>query len=76
MQKKLTRSFTIATGAAAVAVISGAMVLIISLPASATPEFAKETGKTCGECHTNPKGGGALTVFGEKFKANGNKMPQ
>jgi hypothetical protein len=37
---------------------------------------ATQTGKSCGECHTDPKGGGALTAFGEKFKANGNKLPK
>jgi hypothetical protein len=54
----------------------GAVSLVISRPAVATQQFATETGKSCGDCHTNPKGGGALTAFGEKFKANGNKMPK
>ena len=44
--------------------------------AIATAQFGTETGKACGDCHTNPKGGGALTPLGEKFKANGNKMPK
>jgi hypothetical protein len=39
-------------------------------------QFAKETGKSCADCHTNPKGGGALTPLGESFKANGNKLPK
>jgi hypothetical protein len=30
----------------------------------------------CGQCHTNPAGGGKLKALGEKFKANGNKMPK
>jgi mono/diheme cytochrome c family protein len=67
--------FAIATGTAAAIVVAGAAALIISQPAGATAQFAKETGKSCGDCHTNPKGGGALTALGEKFKANGNKMP-
>ena len=75
MQNRSTKPFTIAIGAAAAVVISGAMVLVMSRPASATVQFGKETGKTCGDCHTNAKGGGPLTVLGEKFKANGNKMP-
>jgi len=39
-------------------------------------QFAKDTGKSCADCHTNPKGGGALTPLGEAFKANGNKLPK
>jgi hypothetical protein len=70
---KMTLVLTCST-AAAVA-IAGAASLLVSLPAAATAQFAKETGKACGDCHTNPAGGGALTPFGEKFKANGNKLP-
>jgi len=32
-------------------------------------KYAKETGKSCAECHETPAGG-ALTPYGEKFKAN------
>ena len=60
-----------------VAFLAGALVTFISpTSASAKPEFAAQTGKPCGTCHTNPSGGGALKPFGEKFKANGNKMPK
>jgi mono/diheme cytochrome c family protein len=69
-----TRAFAIATGAAAVITIAAAGALVFSQPAAATAQFAKETGKSCGDCHTNPKGGGALTPLGTQFKANGNKM--
>ena len=31
-------------------------------------------GRGCGQCHANPAGGGKLKGFGEKFKANGNKV--
>jgi hypothetical protein len=55
--------------------IVGAMSLGVSRPAAATQAFASETGKECGQCHVSAKGGGALTPFGEKFKANGNKLP-
>jgi hypothetical protein len=75
MKIEAKKAFAIATGTAAAIVISAAAALIISQPARATAQFAKETGKACGDCHTNPKGGGALTALGEKFKANGNKMP-
>ena len=53
-----------------------AAALLVSRPAAATPQFAKDTGKSCGDCHTNPAGGGALTPLGEKFKENGNKLPK
>jgi len=62
-------------GAAAVILISGTASLIVSRPAEATPKFATETGKACGQCHENAAGGGKLTPLGEAFKANGNKLP-
>jgi cytochrome c5 len=73
--KMTSNAFAIATGAAAAIVISGALILVVTEPAAATAKFAADTGKSCGDCHTNAKGGGPLTPLGEKFKANGNKMP-
>jgi hypothetical protein len=63
---------------ATVAAIVGLAVASLALvrPAAATAQFAADTGKSCGECHTNPQGGGPLTPYGEKFKANGNKVPK
>jgi hypothetical protein len=61
--------------AAAVILFAGTTSLIISRPANATPAFATQTGKACGECHESKAGGGKLTPFGEAFKANGNKLP-
>ena len=55
--------------------IAGAVCLVAAQPAEATPKFATDTGKACGECHVSPAGGGKLTPFGEAFKANGNKLP-
>ena len=75
MTVNASKGFIIATGSAAAIAIVGAISLIISQPATATPQFAKETGKACGDCHVSDKGGGPLTPLGEKFKANGNKMP-
>jgi hypothetical protein len=75
MKISSSKAFGIATGSAAAIAIVGALALIISQTAAATPEFAKETGKACGDCHVSAKGGGALTPLGEQFKANGNKMP-
>jgi hypothetical protein len=60
-------------GTAATLLIAGTASLTISRPASATPAFATQTGKACGQCHESPTGGGKLTQFGEAFKANGNK---
>jgi hypothetical protein len=76
MKAKEKTWFGIACGVAAGVAITGATLLVISQPAAATAQFAKDTGKSCGDCHTNPKGGGALTAMGEEFKANGNKSPK
>jgi mono/diheme cytochrome c family protein len=70
----MTRTFIAATAAAAIT-LAAAGALVFSAPASATVQFSKDTGKSCADCHTNPKGGGALTPLGAQFKANGNKMP-
>ena len=67
--------FAVAAGASVAMVIAGAAGVLLSQPAAATAQFAKDTGKSCAACHTNPKGGGTLTPLGEQFKANGNKMP-
>lgn len=75
MPLKEANAFAIAAGAAAAIVIIGAGAIVFSEPAAATPQFAKDTGKSCGDCHTNAKGGGPLTPLGAQFKANGNKMP-
>jgi hypothetical protein len=72
---QVTRTFAVATGAAVALIVGAAGGLVFCAPAAATVAFAKETGKSCGDCHTNPKGGGALTPLGAQFKANGNKMP-
>ncbi len=75
MKLNSTQALVLSCSTAPVVMI-GAVSLVISQPAAATPQFATETGKSCADCHTNPKGGGALTAFGEKFKANGNKLPK
>ena len=64
-------------GALSIALLAGALIAFTApTSANAKPEFAAQTGKPCGTCHQNPAGGGALKPFGEKFKANGNKMPK
>jgi len=37
----------------------------------ASPEFSGQTGQACSACHKNPDGGGALTLQGERYKADG-----
>jgi len=76
MSIKTHRSLATLCGFAAVLVLTGASALLLAHPANATAAFAAATGKSCGDCHTAPAGGGALTPFGEKFKANGNKVPK
>lgn len=45
------------------------MVLILLLPSlsSATPEYARQSGRQCGDCHIDVIGGGLLTDEGKKF---------
>jgi hypothetical protein len=66
---------SIAGGACLVLVAALVLSVAISSPASATAQFAKDTKMACGACHVAPAGGGALTPFGVKFQANGNKVP-
>jgi hypothetical protein len=68
--------FALVCGTAAAILIAGTMSLVTSQTANAKPEFAAQTGKPCGVCHQNPAGGGALKPYGEKFKANGYKLPK
>lgn len=75
MKVQVNKWLAVAGAAAVVVGIGSAMSLLAIRPAEATPQFAAQTGKSCGDCHTNVNGGGALTPLGEKFKANGNKMP-
>jgi len=69
-----TKVFALVCGTAAAALIAGTLSVTVSRPANATPQFAQQTGKPCGQCHQNPAGGGKLKPFGEKFKENGNKL--
>ncbi len=68
--------FGLMTFCASALVIGGFIALVTAQSVHATTQFAKETGKSCGDCHTAAAGGGPLTPLGEKFKANGNKMPK
>jgi mono/diheme cytochrome c family protein len=76
MKQKTHQSLAALCGFAVMLVFAGAGALLVSHPAGATAQFAAATGKSCGDCHTAAAGGGPLTPYGEKFKANGNKLPK
>jgi hypothetical protein len=76
MKARAKNVFVLVCGTAAAAFIAVTMSVTLSQPANATPAFAAATGKSCGQCHVNPAGGGKLKPFGEKFKENGNKLPK
>ena len=55
-------------GAATAAVIFCAVTFGAIFPANALPSFARQTGQSCGTCHTDFPG---LTPYGRKFKMLG-----
>jgi len=70
-------AFGLVGATSAAIVIAGAMSMIGSRPAAATPQFAQQTGVPCAQCHQRPDGAdGKLTPFGDSFKANGNVLPK
>ena len=71
-----TSGLCLGAGIAAALLVGATATLVGTTPANAKPEFAAQTGLPCGQCHQNPAGGGKLKSFGEKFKANGNKVPK
>jgi hypothetical protein len=76
MKKHLSGRWLAAGGGPAAAILIGvAASFAPARPASATEQFTKDTGKPCAACHEAAAGGGKLTPFGERFKANGNKLP-
>jgi hypothetical protein len=74
-QNVQTMRIAFRTGASVVAIAALLAMAVTIMPrqASAKPEFAAQTGLPCGQCHSNPAGGGKLKAYGEKFKANGFK---
>ena len=63
------------TGCAISGLLFAATVVVVApREAAATPAYAQQTGKPCGQCHVNTAGGGKLTSFGSKFQANGHKL--
>jgi hypothetical protein len=54
--------------------VFAAMTLIaLHQDTAAYPVYSRQTNLPCEQCHTRS---GKLTAFGEKFKANGNKLPE
>lgn len=55
-------------------------ILLLPLPAAATPEFSAETGLECARCHIEPAGGSGLTATGKahlaKLKNKGIYRPE
>jgi predicted heme/steroid binding protein len=49
-------------------VIFVVLVLFLPSPSPATPEYALQTGRQCGDCHIDVIGGGLLTGEGKKFR--------
>jgi hypothetical protein len=73
MKVHAKKVFILICGMAAAGLVAATLSVTVSQPASATPQFATQTGKACGVCHQNPAGGGVLKPVGQKFKDNGNK---
>jgi len=61
-------------GCAIFGLLFTATMVLAPREAAATPAYAQQTGKPCGQCHVNASGGGKLTSFGSKFQANGHKL--
>jgi hypothetical protein len=76
MNTKLPVGLVLTCAAVALVAIGVTSLLLVPQPAAATAQFATDTGKSCADCHTNPKGSGPLTALGAAFKANGNKLPK
>jgi len=67
------KAFGVGASILATAALLAMAATVAPRQAAAKPEFAAQTGLPCGQCHTNPAGGGKLKAYGEKFKANGFK---
>lgn len=74
MKAHAKKTVALVCGTAGAILIVSTLFVTVSRPANATSAYTVETGKTCGQCHQNAAGGGKLTPFGEKFKADGHKV--
>ncbi len=64
----MKRMFAIVVGFFTAIITAGTVIFSVSSPAQALPSFARQTGQTCGTCHTDYPG---LTPYGRLFKLNG-----
>src|SRR5579859_4816404 len=60
--------FKVLAAVAFVAVAAGLLTISFAPPAQALPSFARQTGQSCGTCHTDFPG---LTPYGRRFKLLG-----
>jgi hypothetical protein len=72
--KTLLSLATTAIGLAVAALILIGASILVQGDAQATPAFSQQTGFGCSKCHASPAGG-KLNSYGNKFQANGNKVP-
>lgn len=76
-EQRTTQRYALAiiVAGAAVALVAAGVVLATFAPgpATATSQFARQTGKPCLFCHESPNSR-KLNREGEQFKANGNRL--
>ncbi len=63
----VNRSMKIKASIVIVAITALCLLAAFLGSASATPEYSKQTGLSCGICHIDPMGGGPLTDTGNQF---------
>jgi mono/diheme cytochrome c family protein len=72
----MSRMYAAALAGAGMIVTVTAGLVIAPRSADATPQYAQQTGRSCGGCHVSAAGGGALNSAGKAFAANGHKLPK
>ena len=65
MRNRKATTALLSGATAAVVLIAGAMITMMSRQAMATPDIAKATGQPCTQCHTTPP---ALNDYGKKYQ--------
>jgi len=72
--KKFNAVAILAGGLGIAALMAAATLAGTSRQATALAAYAQQTKLSCGSCHVNAAGGGALKALGKKFQANGHKL--
>ncbi len=52
-------------------VVALALVMVVSQPTGALPEYSEQTGEPCAGCHISPSGGGLRTPRGQAWVGSG-----